>query len=99
MPLLTEMFIRVIFTLSSADMIFVISFTSPILSIPVILILARNETSLWMAHLTAMIRFPSFDMILIATGHLGLCIIMVPSGEWYPVTSSPGMGLQHFAIS
>src|SRR5450759_5590595 len=98
-PLLTEMFIRVIFTFSSADMIVVISFTSPILSMPVMLILTRKETSLFISHLTAMIRFPSFDMILMATGHLVLLIMMAPSGEWYPVTSSPGIGLQHFAIS
>src|SRR5512133_3752457 len=80
-PLVTEILILVMFTLSSAEIMFVISFTSPILSIPVMLILARKETSLWIAHLTAIILFPSFDMILMATGHFGLCIIIVPSGE------------------
>ena len=52
-----------------------------------------------MVHFTAIILFPSLDISLIATGHFGLCIIIKPSGEWYPVTSSPGIGLQHFAIS
>ncbi len=75
------------------------SLTMPILSTPVMLILARNDTSLCIAHLTAIILLPSFDIILIATGHLGLWIIIEPSGERYPKTSSPGIGLQHLAIS
>src|SRR4030042_2207180 len=98
MPSLTEKLTFVMLTFSCDEMIFVISFIRPILSIPLRFILARNDTSLSIAHFTAMILVPSFDISLIATGHLGLCITIGPSGEWYPTTSSPGIGLQHAAI-
>src|SRR5665648_129036 len=46
-----------------------------------------------------MILLPSLDISLTAAGHLGLCTTIELFRSIYPTTSSPGMGLQHWAIA
>src|SRR5674476_210240 len=87
------------FTFSSIEIRFVVSLISPILSMPLMLTLARNEASLCIVHLTGMILFPSLDISLTATGHFGLCTTIELFRSIYPTTSSPGIGLQHCAIA
>lgn len=79
-------------------MTLVIELTIPILSIPWILMQARKERILWLVHFVETIRLPWLDISLVAVGQLDECIMIVSLGLLYPTISSPGIGLQHFAI-
>src|SRR6056297_1716271 len=99
-PSSVSMFIFRMLAFSSFEMMVVMSFVIPILSIPFMESLARKDRYLCVFHCALTIYFPWFDISLMALGHFALCtIILLLLGCLYPITSSPGIGLQHSAIS
>ena len=93
------MFIRLMFTLITKEMYLVISLMIPILSNPLIDSLTRNEVWADSSHSGTTILSPCFAATSFATGQLFLWTVTLPSGPRNPTTLSPGIGLQHCAMT